>query len=225
MSGMSDRPGKPQDDTAAGNRDSVVMLPQDQPSAAIRDAVYRIAITGHRPGSLREPSGLGRALEPLLPEFFARAAARAKAIGATTVEVITGGALGVDQELAVAVHRARADREMRWRSVIVLPFPVEIMATRWSATDRARLGSLVAEADEIIGPISPVFAPWAYHARNAVMVDRAAVVVAFWNGKRTGGTHACINYALRRARPPRPVYNALSGFAPVRLADIEQQTA
>lgn len=180
--------------------------------------VYSISITGHRPGDLRHPDGKPIELERPLVEFVERARTRARALGATVIEVITGGAIGVDQAVADAVGRVRgSDTEFTWRSVIILPFPIEIQGARWSAEQRAELTRLVAEADEVAGPMSETYAPWHLIKRNELMVDRSQVTVAFWSGKRSGGTFACIRYALAKAKPPRPVYNALADFAPIHL--------
>lgn len=38
--------------------------------------------------------------------------------------------------------------------------------------------------------------PWLYHNRNKWMVDNCDVVVAVWDGERSGGTFATVRYAL-----------------------------
>ena len=48
--------------------------------------------------------------------------------------------------------------------------------------------------------------PWLYHNRNEWMVDHADLLVAYWNGKESGGTYACRNYALTVGVPVRNVY-------------------
>lgn len=178
--------------------------------------VYSISITGHRPGDLRDPAGRPIDLARPLVELFERARERARKQGATIIEIITGGALGVDQAVADAVARVRAtDLEFTWRSVIILPFPIEVQGARWVPEQRAELERLVAEADEVVGPLSEKFAVWVLLQRNQAMVDRSDATVAFWSGKKSGGTFACIRYALEKAKPPRKVYNALDGFKPV----------
>jgi uncharacterized phage-like protein YoqJ len=180
-----------------------------------------IAITGHRPKDLVTAAGVPIALAPAIADFLARAAGRARALGCARVRVITGGACGVDQAVAEMVSATKQHPgEIAFESVIVLPFPVEILGARWSPADRERLAGLVAIADEVRGPLMERYAVWGLHARNEAMVDGADVLVAFWNGKRSGGTYACLRYALTRARPPRPAWNALAGFASLSLADL-----
>jgi uncharacterized phage-like protein YoqJ len=182
--------------------------------------VLRITITGHRPKDLvdadRRPLPLAAAIE----SFFIRASARAKATGHDAVEVVTGGALGVDQALAEAVASHRAVDGIAFRSVIVLPFPPKVLGASWRPEEVAHLERLVAAADEVRGPLAETYQTWVLHARNKAMVDISAMVVAFWSGKRSGGTYACLTYALTRAKPPRPCFNAFAGFAPIARADM-----
>ena len=58
-----------------------------------------------------------------------------------------------------------------------------------------------AEHVEVINPSETYPGPWVYHARNHWMVDRAGVVVAVWNGSKTGGTYATVQYAQKKQRP------------------------
>ena len=47
---------------------------------------------------------------------------------------------------------------------------------------------------------------WAYTKRNEWMVDNADVVMAYWNGKESGGTYGCRNYAKKVGRPVANIY-------------------
>lgn len=179
-----------------------------------------IAITGHRPKDLVDLVGQPLPLHTAIEDFFLRAATRAIAGGFDTVEVITGGAMGVDQALAEAVGTHRQFRGVAFRSLIILPFPPRVLGASWPAADVARLERLLAAADEVRGPLSVTYQTWVLHARNAAMVEAADMVVAFWSGKRRGGTYACLVYALSRAKSPRACYNAFAGFAPISRADL-----
>jgi hypothetical protein len=56
-------------------------------------------------------------------------------------------------------------------------------------------------ADEVVELRRPIDAAdgWrAYHARNRWIVDRASLVVAFWDGAPRSGTGATVAYARRR---------------------------
>lgn len=44
----------------------------------------------------------------------------------------------------------------------------------------------------------PKFAPI---ARNRVIVDRSDIIVALWDGRKTGGTYSTIQYAKKHSKP------------------------
>lgn len=50
---------------------------------------------------------------------------------------------------------------------------------------------VVTDTDEYPGP-------WVYHKRNEWMVDHATHVLAYWSGKKRGGTYACLQYASKK---------------------------
>ena len=54
---------------------------------------------------------------------------------------------------------------------------------------------------EVINESEVYPGPWVYPTRNHWMVDRAGVVVAVWNGSKTGGTYATVQYAQKKQRP------------------------
>lgn len=59
----------------------------------------------------------------------------------------------------------------------------------------------VDESDKYAGP-------WVYHKRNEWMVDNATHVMAYWSGKESGGTFACISYARKVGKPIRNIYRS-----------------
>jgi uncharacterized phage-like protein YoqJ len=192
----------------------------------------RVAITGHRPRDLVDRAGRPIDPTPVMLAFLRWAAARALRKGQDTVTIITGGALGIDQEMADLVTSLKdlPFEGVTLRSCIALPFPPEVQGGSWPAADLARLRRLVAAADEVIGPLYPVFSVGGLHARNKAMVDSANYVVGFWNGKHSGGTYACLLYAicggsaklasgLPRANA-KPAYNALDGMRRLSITDV-----
>ena len=192
----------------------------------------RIAITGHRPADLVDARG--RPLDPAGPimSFLHWAAARALRKGQDTITVITGGARGIDQEVAeiVIALKGQPFDGVTLRLCVTLPFPPDILGASWPAADVARLERLVAGADEVVGPLYMTFSVGGLHARNKSMVDSSHYVVGFWNGKHHGGTYACLLYALSggstklRSGEPRPnakpAYNALEGMRRLSIADV-----
>lgn len=144
-----------------------------------------IAITGHRPQHL--PPGA----EPNVKALVAWALREMKA-----TMLISGMALGVDQ----------------WAAEVALDLGVPLLAAIpcsdqdrfWTPQTRAKYHSLLARAQHS----DIVQAP--YHSgcmqeRNIWMVDRAAMVLAVFNGT-SGGTAHCVKYAIEtRARRPLPI--------------------
>ena len=144
------------------------------------------AVTGHRPqhlsGSQRDwiIQELDRLIEKMQPSWG-----------------ITGMALGVDTWYAEACLRAG------------VPFHAYVPFTgqeqRWRADDKTRYWQLLEKAEvvQVIcdPPVTDQDAIQAMFARNEAMVDDAEVLIAVWNGKRSGGTFGCYNYALKKDRP------------------------
>ena len=178
---------------------------------------YPIYITGHRPEEL---ASLPRAtLLDLATQAIEVGIAHARQQGYTRVDFITGGARGIDQLLARAAHlHPTFPTLVRYR--LYLPFPPEVMSAMWR--DHRLFDRLVADVPVPVRVLAPVFSKAAYHQRNAAMVDDAREGIAFWSGRRTGGTYACLRYALavpRGATDIRcPTVNALQAFAPITPA-------
>lgn len=64
----------------------------------------------------------------------------------------------------------------------------------------------VAERVIAVSPLTKYPGPWVYHKRNEWMVDHADEVLAYWSGKESGGTYACLNYAIKMERPITNVF-------------------
>lgn len=69
---------------------------------------------------------------------------------------------------------------------------------------------LIARAEKVVNvtPFDDYPGPWVYHKRNEWMVDNATHVLAYWNGKESGGTYACRQYAKKVEKPIRNIYTA-----------------
>jgi uncharacterized phage-like protein YoqJ len=192
----------------------------------------RVAITGHRPKDLVDQAGQPLDIKAIILTCLHWIAQQATLRHYDTVTIITGGAQGVDQEMAAMVHSLREDLfdGVRLRSCITLPFTPTIQGSSWGPAGIARLETLVAEADEVIGPLFPTYSVGGLHGRNHRMVDESKLVVGFWNGKHSGGTYACLIYALsgQSVLPKnptagvhyRPAYNALGQIHKLDFADL-----
>lgn len=107
--------------------------------------------------------------------------------------VIQGMCDGVD---LVAAKRAYIDKIPY---VAVRPWATHSVQELWQRD--YDLALKYASHVEVINESEIYPGPQVYHARNRWMVDRAGVVVAVWNGSKTGGTYATVQYAQKKQRP------------------------
>ena len=106
-------------------------------------------------------------------------------------EVISGMAVGVDTWAA--------ESALALDIPLVAAIPFEGQHYRWPAEARRLYGRLLDRAARI-----QVVCPGPYHpskmqARNEWMVDRAGLLLGYWNGS-AGGTRNCLLYAERVKR-------------------------
>jgi uncharacterized phage-like protein YoqJ len=144
-----------------------------------------LALTGHRPEDAGDEGAVRRLLRQGIEDS-----------GADTV--ITGMAAGVDI----------------WGGLEALYLGLDVIAARPWTTHRARKQDeeaylyILASASDVIDVVESKEypGPWCYHKRNEWMVDHADRVLAYWSGKESGGTYACIKYARKQLVPIRNVY-------------------
>lgn len=80
------------------------------------------------------------------------------------------------------------------------------------ATDRALYQQIIDCAERVVNVTDSLVypGPWAYHKRNEWMVDHADAMLAYWTGKESGGTYACLQYAKNKEVPTfRNIYGRL----------------
>lgn len=143
-----------------------------------------IAVTGHRPDKL---GGYDRDTFDWLRYYADRVLAEIKPSG-----VITGMAQGWDQAVASAAMLKH------------VPFyayvPCTGQETVWPEPAQIRYRSLLKRAADVIVVTPGSYTPHAMHARNEAMVDAlpdTGKLVALYDGSPTGGTAACVRYAVR----------------------------
>lgn len=105
----------------------------------------------------------------------------------------SGMAAGFDLAAAEAVLALR-DELPGVRLCCAVPFPAQ--ADRYSEADRIRYERILRRADEVT-LLAPRYEPRCYLRRDEFMVDRSAVVVAWFDGSG-GGTRYTWEYARRR---------------------------
>lgn len=91
---------------------------------------------------------------------------------------------------------------------------IELWAARpWAGhaprkEDAKLYAELIEYASKVVNVVESEKFPgnWCYHKRNEWMVDHADAVMAYYNGKGTGGTFACLEYA-RGKKPIANIYH------------------
>jgi hypothetical protein len=147
-----------------------------------------IAVSGHRPARL----------SPGAPAVI-RAAVRELVGRHPDARWVVGGAIGVDQIVAGELL------ELRQAVQLVLPFAPAIQGARWRPSQRQTLLAQVARA-MAVEVLYQAYDVAAYHARNKRLVELADLLVAFWDGRPTGGTAATVAEARRRGVPVHVVH-------------------
>lgn len=155
--------------------------------------MYTACFTGHRKiaGTFEGPyhDKLKDRLVILLAELY----------GQGYKDFISGGALGADQDAAEAVIRLKQLGYLPGiRLTIAQPFPSQ--ASRWKGNSLLRYNHILAQADKVV-PVSPdPFTMRKLFMRNEWMVQRSHLVISIWDGRTSGGTFACMNYATKLSR-------------------------
>lgn len=141
-----------------------------------------VAITGHRPKAL--PRGAQQRIRSSIRDLVQRYP------GATW---LSGGAIGVDQIAADELF------SLGQRVELVLPFSPEVQATLWSPVERQVFDQQIRKASSV-EVLRETYHPDGYRERNKRLVQRADLVVAYWNGSPSG-TAATVYEAVRQRVP------------------------
>jgi len=164
----------------------------------------RMGVTGHRPGRLKCL---------ITAEEAARSATDELARRHPKMVVVTGGAMGFGHHIARECVRRRIPFEL------VLPCQPTLFTAYWTMEARMMLAALcrrtveVRSPDLMLGQVTPAI----YHERNGAIVRSTDQLVAFWDGRRSGGTWWTIAHAIGAGKP---VFNAFEKFQPVALEEV-----
>ena len=141
--------------------------------------------TGHRPDKLNQT-------ENEIEQLLEKAIDEAIRIGCTTF--ITGMAMGVDIWAAEIVLR-QMNNNSNIHLICALPHPN--FEKRRTETEIARYNKILSLADEVV-EVNNHYYMGCYQVRNEWMVDRSSLVIAVFNGKKSG-TKNTIDYANRKS--------------------------
>ena len=151
----------------------------------IQNREHTVCFTGHRSlGQKDEP--LLQQLLPLLELLYSQG----------YHDFLCGGALGFDlfaAEQVVALRNHHPDVRL------IFCLPCADQSARWQASACSRYERLLYLSDEI-RVLSPKYYDGCMQSRNAYMVDRSALCVAFMK-RLGGGTLSTVRYALTQDLP------------------------
>ena len=146
--------------------------------------LHRCCFTGHRPDKME----LGESeIKPLLEKAID------DAIADGYVTFITGMAMGTDIWAAeIVLERKKKNNDLHL--ICALPHPN--FESRRSMTEKKRFNKIIKKAD-IVKEINDRYFTGCYQVRNEWMVDRSNLVLAVFNGKKSG-TKNTVDYAKRK---------------------------
>lgn len=168
----------------------------------------RICFTGHRPDKLGgyewysdKNQQIRFNLSMLMQRFINKNKDK-------QIEVMLGGALGLDQFAFDVCHRIKEDDPDKIKLIMCIPFADQYV--KWPSHCQDRYFEQCQLADKRIyvdreegyqlkGIDSGIYHVAKLQKRNAYMVDRSDVVFAIWDGSK-GGTANCVNYARKKKK-------------------------
>ena len=150
-------------------------------------------VTGNRPQKFPWRYGKGKEHEKYLADMARQIE---ELIESGYNYFISGGALGVDQDFAEAVLRAK---QAHAGIELEIAVPCRTQAARWSEAERLRYLSILERADKVF-TLSEHYTQFCMVKRNEYMVDKSDLVLAYWNGEESGGTWYTMNYAKRKRK-------------------------
>lgn len=107
-----------------------------------------------------------------------------------------GGARGFDTIAALTVLKMK---EKFQQIKLILVLPCKNQAYKWSKSDIETYEYIKSQSDKFIYT-SEDYYDSCMLKRNRYMVDNAEYVIAAWDGRKTGGTYATVNYARKLNR-------------------------
>lgn len=146
--------------------------------------LHRCCFTGHRPDKI----DLGENdIKPILEKAIDEAIANGY------ITFITGMAMGTDIWAAeIVLERKKTNKELHL--ICALPHPG--FENRRSMTEKMRFNKILKKAD-LVKEINNHYFAGCYQVRNEWMVDRSNLVIAVFNGQKSG-TKNTVDYAKRK---------------------------
>lgn len=146
--------------------------------------MHRCCFTGHRPDKMT----LGeKEIKPMLEKAID------EAIEDGYVTFITGMAMGVDIWAAeIVLERKKKNDNLH----LICALPHLGFETRRSLSEKMKFNKIIKKAD-MVKEINDHYFRACYQVRNEWMVDRSNLVIAVFNGQKSG-TKNTVDYAIRK---------------------------
>ena len=109
---------------------------------------------------------------------------------------IAGGALGFDM---IAAEQVLFLKDAGAEITLEIAIPCQDHTAKWSDSQVRRLNRILAEADKVSESKEP-YSPEAMMTRNKYMVSQSALVIAYYEQGKTGGTKNTLDYATKNDR-------------------------
>ena len=149
-----------------------------------RDIKHTCTFTGHRPDKMKQEE---KEIKPLLEKAID------DAITNGYVTFITGMAMGTDIWSAeIVLEKKKGNPELHL--ICALPHPG--FENRRSMTEKKRFDKIIKKAD-LVKEIKDHYFTGCYQVRNEWMVDHSNLVIAVFNGQKSG-TQNTIKYAKKK---------------------------
>jgi len=147
---------------------------------------HRCCFTGHRPDKMEQGE---KEIKPLLEKAIDDAIANGY------VTFITGMAMGTDIWASeIVLEKKKSNPELHL--ICALPHP-DFEKPR-SLTEKRRFNKIIKKAD-LVKEISDHYFRACYQVRNEWMVDHSNLVIAVFNGQKSG-TKNTVRYALKKKK-------------------------
>ena len=145
---------------------------------------HRCCFTGHRPDKMEFSE---KEIKPLLEKAID------EAISKGFVTFITGMAMGTDIWAAeIVLERRKKNNDLHL--ICALPHPG--FEGRRSFVEKMRFSKIIKNAD-LVKEINDHYFTGCYQVRNEWMVDRSSLVIAVFNGQKSG-TKNTVDYAKKQ---------------------------
>ena len=146
--------------------------------------LHRCCFTGHRPDKMKfGEEEIKQLLEKAIDD----------AISEGYVTFITGMAMGTDIWAAeIVLERKKVNKDLHL--ICALPHPN--FESRRSMREKIRFNKIIKKAD-LVKEINDHYFTGCYQVRNEWMVDRSNLVIAVFNGQKSG-TKNTVDYAKRK---------------------------